>query len=98
MPPHHAFSVPAAHWSRRQFLHGLSFGTLGLGLADLMQLQAAPVRANKAKACIILWLFGGPSHIDIWDMKPDAPAEYRGEFNPVATSAPGVRICEHLPR
>ena len=54
--------------------------------------------APRADACILLFLLGGPSHIDIWDMKPLAPAEIRGEFRPIATSQPGVEVCEHLPR
>jgi hypothetical protein len=56
-----------------------------------------PGRAGRAKSTIFVWLSGGASHIDTWDMKPDAPAEYRGPFKPVATSAPGIRFCEHLP-
>ncbi|MBY0229640.1 MAG: DUF1501 domain-containing protein, partial [Gemmataceae bacterium] len=82
-------------WTRRQFVRGVGFGAMGLGLPGL--LRARPARA-KAKACILVFLFGGPSHVDTWDMKPDAPAEYRSEFKPVATSQPGVRVCEHLPR
>src|SRR5262245_18138433 len=85
-----------APWTRRRLVQGLGFGALGLGLPDLLRLQARA--ASRVKSCILLWLFGGPSHVDIWDMKPDAPAEYRGEFRPVATSAPGIRLCEHLPR
>ncbi|MBY0232965.1 MAG: DUF1501 domain-containing protein, partial [Gemmataceae bacterium] len=65
----------------------------GLGLAAA---SAAPPE-RKAKSCILFWLSGGASHIDTWDMKPDAPAEYRGAFKPVATSAPGIALCEHLP-
>ncbi len=55
-------------------------------------------RPARADACILIFLNGGPSHLDMWDMKPDAPTEIRGEFRPVATSVPGVRFCEHLPR
>ena len=54
-------------------------------------------QAGKAKSTILFFLCGGASHIDTWDMKPDAPAEYRGPFQPIATSAPGVQLCEHLP-
>ncbi|MEI8379573.1 MAG: DUF1501 domain-containing protein [Planctomycetota bacterium] len=54
-------------------------------------------RRKIAKSAIMIWLSGGASHIDTWDMKPDAPLEYRGEFQPVATSAPGIELCEHLP-
>ena len=53
---------------------------------------------SRAKSRILIYLFGGPSHIDIWDMKPDAPDSIRGEFKPIATSVPGIRITEHLPR
>jgi hypothetical protein len=53
---------------------------------------------SHAKACIIIFNYGGPSHLDLWDLKPDAPAEIRGEFQPIATSVPGVAISEHLPR
>src|SRR5687768_2737059 len=84
--------------TRRQLLRGLGFGALGLGLPDLLRLQATGPKPGKAKACIMLWLFGGPSQIDTFDMKPDAPEEFRGEFKPIATAVPGIRICEHLPR
>ena len=84
--------------SRRSFiaasttgLAGLSFGPAAFGSTNL-----AP-RRNPAKSTILFFLCGGSSHIDMWDMKPDAPVEYRGEFKPISTSAPGVRICEHLP-
>jgi hypothetical protein len=66
-------------------------------------LPAAPVAGREAgergsaKSTILFFLCGGSSHIDMWDLKPEAPTEYRGEFNPIATSAPGVRLCEHLP-
>src|SRR5262245_49438877 len=80
--------------SRREFIRGLGFGMLGLGLSDVLAAGAA----GKAKRCIMIFLWGGPSHIDTFDMKPDAPAEYRGEFKPIATAVPGLRVCEHLPR
>jgi hypothetical protein len=73
-------------------------GLLGLGLPDLLRAAARPAAAPSADACIMLFLNGGPSHLDMWDMKPDAPAEIRGEFKPIATSLPGVRLCEHLPK
>jgi hypothetical protein len=56
------------------------------------------VPAPSADACILIFLNGGPSHLDMWDMKPDAPAEIRGPFKPIATSLSGVQLCEHLPR
>ncbi len=63
------------------------------------RLRAADVSRStpKAKSCVFIFLFGGPSHIDLWDMKPDAPAEVRGEFSPIATNVPGITISEHLP-
>lgn len=86
-------------WTRRQFVRGLGFGALGVGLSDVLRAEAkSPPAKRRAKACIMLWLFGGPSQIDTWDLKPDAPEEFRGEFKPIATTAPGIRITEHLPR
>lgn len=61
-------------------------------------LSAVPTHGGKARAVILVDLFGGPSHIDTFDLKPDAPVEVKGEFKPIATSLPGLRICEHLPR
>jgi len=96
----------APGWTRRQALGGISFSMMGLSLPDLLQLQALqalqaqPARAPRrrtARACIFIFLNGGASHIDIWDMKPDAPVEYRGDFKPIQTSVPGIQITEHLP-
>lgn len=71
----------------------------GLSLPSLLQLQAQAATnfAPKAKACIFLMLEGGPSHIDMWDLKPDAPTEIRGPFSPVSTNVPGTQISELLP-
>ncbi len=71
----------------------------GLTLPTLLQLQAnaATSKPPKAKACIFLMLEGGPSHIDLWDLKPDAPAEVRGPFKPISTVVPGTQISEILP-
>src|SRR5882724_8727845 len=52
---------------------------------------------GRAKACILLFMWGGPAQQDTWDPKPNAPAEYRGEFKPIVTSLPGLQVCEHLP-
>jgi hypothetical protein len=73
----------------------LRLGALGLSLPGLLRAAdpAAPVRS-----CVLFLLHGGPSQLDTWDMKPSAPPEVRGEFRPIATSVPGLRICEHLPR
>jgi hypothetical protein len=83
---------------RRDFLR---LGTVALGTLGLAgTLSAARLRRGfgRARACLLIYLDGGPSHIDLWDMKPDAPDEVRGEFRPVATSVPGLSVCEHLPR
>ncbi len=73
---------------------GLSF--FGMELARGAAYGDTP-RRKTARSTILIWLSGGASHIDLWDMKPEAPAEYRGLFKPVATSAPGIQLCEHLP-
>src|SRR4051794_334256 len=92
---------PSDYWGhldpirRRTFLLAGGLGLYGLrsGTPRAATLAGAPT----AKSTILFWLSGGASHIDMWDMKPDAPAEFRGEFRPAATSSPGVRLCEHLP-
>ena len=83
--------------SRRTFLaaSGLSFA--GLSLPDMVRAAPSPMAKGKAKSTILIWLSGGASHIDTWDMKPDAAAEYRGPFHTIDTSAPGIQLCEHLP-
>lgn len=62
--------------------------------------RPAPAHSQfrPGQACIFIYLYGGPSHIDVWDLKPDAPAEIRGEFKPIPTSVSGIQLCEHLPR
>src|SRR4051794_32768328 len=89
--------------SRRNFLKIGAFGA-GLTLADMLRARAqanptpgAPA-ASGHKAAIMIYLPGGPSHMDMYDLKPDAPAEYRGEFRPIQTNVPGVQISEHFPR
>src|SRR5712691_11661299 len=90
--------------SRRNFLKIGAFGA-GLTLADMLRLRAAAAEAVPAgqpvatrnKAAIMIYLPGGPSHMDMYDLKPDAPVEFRGEFNPIQTNVPGVQICEHFP-
>ena len=76
---------------------------MGLGLPRLLQARAGKSARGqgsfgKARSCIVLFMWGGPAHQDTWDLKPEAPAEYRGDFKPIATAVPGFRICEHLPR
>ena len=84
---------------RRAFLRTGLAGLCSLGLPDLFRLQAAaPGRAASPKSVIVLWLWGGPSHMETFDLKPNAPSEFRGEFRPIPTNVPGLAICEHLPR
>lgn len=85
---------------RRDFLRAGAAGGAGLTLASFMQMsQAGTLREGaKARSAIFVNLNGGPSHMDTFDMKPDAPDEYRGEFSPIQTSLPGVTISEHLPK
>ncbi len=79
----------------------LQFGVVALGGFPLAALARArdvtPARRARAKACILLYMDGGPSHIDLWDLKPDAPAEIRGPYQPIATSVPGIVTSELLP-
>ena len=73
-------------------------GAAGLTLADLLRHDArAESEARRPKSVIYIVLSGGPSHIDSWDLKPDAPDDFRGPFRPIATRLPGVRFCEHMP-
>ena len=89
--------------SRREILRIGSAGLLGLTLPQLLAAQEQPAAKQgpsfgRAKACILLFMWGGPAQQDTWDMKPDAPREFRGEFQPIATKVPGIQICEHLPK
>ncbi|MCS6852241.1 MAG: DUF1501 domain-containing protein [Gemmataceae bacterium] len=82
--------------SRRSFLRIGAFGA-SLTLADVLRLRAASDGRTKARSAIMIYLPGGPSHMDTYDLKPEAPKEFRGEFKPIATNVPGVHICEHFP-
>jgi len=88
---------------RRSFLRigGLGLGALGLGiepgLAQLLQAGELKEAARNDFSVIMLWANGGPSHLETFDLKPEAPAEYRGDFNPISTNVPGLDICELLP-
>src|SRR5437879_3331534 len=88
--------------TRRDTLKAVALSALG-GLCNLPNLLRAEEsrrrqRPGKAKSVIVLYLLGGAGTQDMFDLKPNAPAEIRGEFKPIPTSAPGVQICEHLPR
>ncbi|MCC6510696.1 MAG: DUF1501 domain-containing protein [Pirellulaceae bacterium] len=99
--------------SRRRLLQFGSAGVLGLSLGSLWRAQMAagddrtgargrvdgvPGFGRPIRACILVFYYGGPSHLDTWDMKPQAPAEIRGSFQSISTTVPGLHICEHLPR
>jgi hypothetical protein len=86
--------------SRRTFLQVGALAIGGLSLPGLLRLRAAaaPGTSIPRKSVILIWLAGGPSHIDMYDLKPSAPAEFRGEFKPIATNVPGIQFGEHLPR
>ena len=99
--------VQLPHYLSRRHLLGLgSLSALGLTLPQLLQAEAKatlPGRSMGAdgmhrpiRSCILIFHYGGPSHIDTFDMKPNAPAEIRGQFGSIATSVPGLRVCEHL--
>ncbi|MFQ5732682.1 MAG: DUF1501 domain-containing protein, partial [Planctomycetaceae bacterium] len=85
--------------TRRDVIKAGMLGTLGFGLADLLALKAraADVKRSPVKSVILLQKYGAPSHVDLWDMKPNAPVEIRGEFQSIATDIPGYRVCEHMP-
>ncbi len=84
--------------SRRSWMQigGLAMG--GLALPDILRAEAASGTRHRAGGIIMVLLPGGPPHLDMYDLKPEAPAEIRGEFQPIHTRVPGVEICEHLPR
>ncbi len=92
--------------TRRDLLKVGSVGFLGLGLTEFLALKAAAQAPDKPKSkgasrdvsVILLWMGGGPSHVDTFDPKPEAPMEIRGSFGAIKTKAPGMRICEHLPK
>lgn len=84
--------------NRRDFLTIGALGMGGLTLPDLLRAEAAGEQGRRHKAIIMVYLTGGPPHLDIVDLKPEAPSEVRGEFAPIDTSVPGIQICELLPR
>jgi len=82
---------------RREFLRAGSLSLFGLGLPNVLGAANQPSSHGRAKACIVLFMWGGPAQQDTWDLKPDAPESYRGEFKPIPTAVPGLQISEHLP-
>ena len=87
-------------WTRRELLRAGMLSAVGVNLADVLRTDAA-AEADKrapAKSTILLWLWGGPSHVDSFDVKMKAPIEYRGPYSPIASSVPGFDVCELLPQ
>lgn len=85
---------------RRSFLQAGALGLTGLGMADLLRLRAEAGQTGGSTpdtSVIFIWLPGGPPHTETYDMKPNAPADYRGEFNPISTAVPELQVCELLP-
>lgn len=94
-----SFNRPSNHHllKRRSLLQAGSLGAFGINLVELLASRAGAVEPSPVKSVILLWLWGGPSHLDTFDMKPEAPLEYRGPFEPIATTVPGLKFCELLP-
>src|SRR5215470_1268663 len=87
--------------TRRNMLQIGTIGALNLALPQVLAANASLSQhgqTSAADSCILVFLNGGPSHLDMWDMKPDLPQEMRSEFQPIATTVPGIQVCEHLPR
>ena len=101
---HRPPAQPAESINRRCALQAGAIGLGGLSLPQLWQHQADAAEVSsssgfgRAKRCIFLFMWGGPSQLDTFDMKPHAPSEIRGEFKPIATKTPGLQICEHFER
>ena len=87
--------------SRRQLLRVGALSFAGIGLPELLRLRQLQAQERggpaRAKSCILIYLFGGPSQLETFDLKPLAPVDFRGEFRPIATNVPGISISEHLP-
>ncbi len=83
--------------TRRDFLRVGGLGLCGVGMLDILQARARPAAAPKARHMIVCWLGGGPPHLDMFDMKPDAPQEYRGLFKPIPSKVVGLQVCELMP-
>src|SRR5688500_4743595 len=88
----------APRTSRRSFLQIGTAGVAGFSLVDLLRAESAAGIRSSHKAIVFVHLDGGPAHQDMIDLKADAPVEIRGEFKPIATTVPGLEVCEHLPR
>ena len=91
-------SRPGDGMNRRSWLRIGALAMGGLALPDILRAQAKSGQRHPAKGIIMVLLPGGPTHLDTFDLKPDAPPEIRGEFRPTATNVPGLDLCEHMPR
>lgn len=98
LDPHSPFAASIHVGSRRWFLRTGAAAMASIPLATLQQVQAQANHSNSKKSVILFWLSGGPSQIDMWDPKPDAPVEIRSPFETISTSVPGIQFTEHLPR
>ena len=98
LQPHSPFASSIHVGSRRWFLRTGAAAMASIPLATLQQVQAQANHSNSKKSVILFWLSGGPSQIDMWDPKPDAPVEIRSPFETISTSVPGIQFTEHLPR
>lgn len=83
---------------RREFLRAGTLALGGITLPTLLQQRALAGTSRSTTSVILFWMWGGPSQLETWDMKPDAPSEYRGPLNPIATNVPGMDVCEYMPR
>ena len=81
-------------WTRRELLTAGGLTALGMNLADLTRMEARGEATTSGRSVILLWLWGGPSHLDTFDLKPEAPLEYRGPYQPISTRVPGFDVCE----
>ena len=92
-------SPPSRLIDRRRWLGRGVLGALGLNIAGLLRASAPATATGRApvRSCILIFYYGGPSHLDTWDVKPDAPREVRGEFQAIATNVPGIHVSEHMP-
>ncbi|MGL4419961.1 MAG: DUF1501 domain-containing protein, partial [Gemmataceae bacterium] len=92
-----SLSLPGSAANRREFLRIGALGLGGLSLPQLLRAEQARGISRSHKAVIMIYLVGAPPHQDMYDLKPDAPSDIRGEFKPIPTAVPGIQICEHLP-
>jgi uncharacterized protein (DUF1501 family) len=98
MTAHPRHALFGSRFSRRSFLTASTAACFGLPFGPSVSAAQNPEpRSKSAKSTVLFFLCGGASHIDMWDMKPNAPVEYRGEFQSIRTSAPDIQLCEHLP-